>query len=148
MRVDADGWIGGRAVRRAAGVVAVDSGRGSKLGREAEDIAHRLLLESGYIPVARNVRTRYGEIDVIAKDGRTLVFVEVKARRLADHEDAFEAAADGITPRKQRRLRRLAQWYLLRKGESPDVPIRFDAVLVDVADSGFVRRAHLIRNAF
>jgi len=129
-------------------LAAVDAARRSQVGRDAEDFAHRLLLESGYVPIARNVRSRYGEIDVVARDGPTLVFVEVKARRLADHEDAFCQAAEGITPRKQRRLRRLAQWYLLRQGDSPDLPVRFDAVLVDVARSGFVRRAHLIRDAF
>ncbi len=87
-------------------------------GREAELAAHRYLLQHGYLPVARNVRTRYGEIDIVARDGTTLVFVEVKSQSGACSQTR---AAEAVGPRKQGGLRALA-WYL-RAGVRAQYPM-------------------------
>jgi len=97
-------------------------------GRAAEDLAARFLDARGLRVVARNFRTRRGEIDLVARDGATLVFVEVRFRRSASHG----GAAESITPAKQARLIAAAQVYLLRQRGDP--PCRFDAILLDALD--------------
>jgi putative endonuclease len=97
-------------------------------GAFAEEIVARRLAAAGWEIVERNARTRYGELDIVARDGRTLVFVEVKAGR---ENSAFgpERPVFGVDFRKQRRVRRLATAWM---GERRDAPyyaeIRFDAV--------------------
>ena len=95
------------------------------LGQSGEDAACHELRRRGYAILARRYRTRDGEIDIIARDGRTLVFVEVKARRAA----RFGSAADAVDGRKRRRLQRLAQEFLVRSRLSM-VPCRFDVVAI------------------
>ena len=135
-------------------ITAGQGGRYTGTGRRAEQAAHRLLLEQGYKPVARNVRGRLGEIDVVAKAGDTLVFVEVKSRSAAagtgigTGAGALAAAGEAISPHKQRRLRRLAAWYLAKQGWHPETSCRFDAVLVAMAADGEPSRVTLTRNAF
>jgi putative endonuclease len=80
----------------------------------------------GYAIVARRYRTACGEIDIVADDGPTLVFVEVKARATAE----FGTAAEAVTRRKQLRLVRMARDYLTRAG-IVDRPCRFDVVAID-----------------
>jgi putative endonuclease len=82
--------------------------RRPSLGRLGEDAAARYLVERGYRIVARNVRADRVELDLIARRGPLLVFVEVKTRRGTDHGRAAEA----VDPRKQRRLRHGAQAWL------------------------------------
>lgn len=95
-------------------------------GREGERIAEEHLASRGYRIVARNVRLgRGGEIDIIAKDGRTLVFVEVKARASRRFGGPL-AAVDG---RKRTRLRRLAEEWLATC--APNAYARFDVVTVE-----------------
>src|SRR5881397_1164362 len=80
------------------------------LGRTGEDLACRELERRGYAIVVRRYRRHAGELDIIARDGPTLVFIEVKAR-----EDlAFGAAAEAVTARKRRRIVRLALDYVMR----------------------------------
>jgi putative endonuclease len=98
-------------------------------GARAEAIAAAFLTARGLVVVARNFRTRRGEIDIIARDGATLVFVEVRLRRNTD----FGGAAASITAAKRSRLTAAAQAYLARLGHEP--PCRFDAVLLDRLDS-------------
>jgi len=93
-------------------------------GDAAEALAAAFLEERGLKIVARNYRCRFGEIDLIAKSGRTLVFVEVRART----SDAFGGAAGSITPAKRRRLLATARHYLARYGANPTC--RFDVVLL------------------
>ena len=81
--------------------------------------------------LARNFRCRSGEIDVVAKDGATLVFVEVKERRGESHGSAVEA----VTERKRARVVRAARIYAASKGLS-ESPIRFDVVAIDWGPSG------------
>src|SRR6185503_7075222 len=80
------------------------------LGKAGEDLAVRELERRGYAILARRYRTRHGEIDIVARDGDTTVFVEVKARATAE----FGTAAAAVTPLKQRRLASMALDYLVR----------------------------------
>ena len=98
------------------------------LGIVGEDLAARALEARGYAILERRYRTDRGEIDIVAEDGETLVFVEVKAR--ADHE--FGSAAECVTPAKQRQVARMASEYLACHRVA-DRPCRFDVVAIDFA---------------
>lgn len=128
------GGTGGRGGRRATG---------AWLGRQGEQAAERRLEEQGYRTVQRNYRCRLGEVDVIAYDGDTLCFVEVKARRTGAYGSGLEAV-DG---RKRGRLKRAAGWYLARFGATPP-PCRFDVVEVLLDPDGRPGQVRLVRNAF
>lgn len=93
------------------------------LGKIGEDLACRELERLGYAILARRYRTRLGEIDIVADDGGTLVFVEVKARA----DDRCGSPAEAVTWRKQRRLALMAADYLARN-RVPERPCRFDVV--------------------
>ena len=95
------------------------------LGKRGEDLACEELQRRGYVIVARRFRVRSGELDIVARDGATLVFVEVKAR--AGRE--FGSAAEAVTPLKRRRMARLANEYLVRQ-HLPECPCRFDVVSI------------------
>jgi len=116
-------------------------------GRAAEDAAHRELLLQGYRPIGRNVRSRWGEIDVIAFDGDVLVFVEVKARRCSG-DAALSSAGSAVTRDKQRRLRALAARFLAERGWPLDQKCRFDTVVVGVSQTDQAHQVRLIRDAF
>jgi putative endonuclease len=107
-------------------------------GRAAEALAAAFLMRRGLTIVERNFRCRFGEIDLIARDGDTVVFVEVRLRRRAD----FGGAAESITAGKQARLVKAAGFYLANQSRTPRC--RFDAVLV----SGPEGEIEWIRNAF
>jgi len=108
------------------------------LGARAEDTAAAELERLGYRIVARNVTAKGGELDVVALDGKTLCFVEVRARKNA----RFGGAEETVGALKQLRVRKAAAQFLAR-WRDPNVPCRFDVVLV--AADGDV---HLIKNAF
>jgi putative endonuclease len=95
-----------------------------------EDLACAELQRRGYAIVERRYRTRFGEIDIIAKDGPTTVFVEVKARMTQE----FGGAAAAMTRWKQRRIARMAVDYLARQNLH-DCPCRFDVVAIDFNES-------------
>ena len=100
-----------------------------RTGRAAEEIVASRLHAAHWEIVERNARTRYGELDIVALDGSTLVFLEVKAgRQGADFGP--ERPVHAIGPRKQRQVRRLATaWLAERRGTLPRYSqIRFDAV--------------------
>ena len=116
----------------------------TSLGRKGEAIALRVLKENGYRIVDRNVRARFGEIDVVARDGRTLCFIEVKARSGL----AFGWPEEGVTSQKQWRLGRLALWYLQSR-RLIDVPVRFDVLSILLSSEGNPpMRTRLIKGAF
>jgi putative endonuclease len=98
-------------------------------GAAAEDVAVRFLEARGLAILARNFRCRMGEIDVIARDGDTLVFVEVRLRR----RSRFGDAADSITAAKERKLVAAAEFYLARLARTPQC--RFDAILLEALDA-------------
>ncbi|MBL8696874.1 MAG: YraN family protein [Alphaproteobacteria bacterium] len=93
-------------------------------GRRAETAAAWLLRLKGFRILARDLRYRLGEIDLVARRGSLLVFVEVKAR--AD----FEVAAEALKPRQRQRIARAARAYLGPRPELQGLAQRFDAVLV------------------
>ena len=97
-------------------------------GREAEDRAARHLERQGLRVVARNFRVRGGEIDLICRDGKGLVFVEVRQRASARQG----GAAGSVTFVKQRRIVLAARHFLMRLGSEP--PCRFDVVLMQGPD--------------
>ncbi len=97
-------------------------------GAAAEALAADFLVARGLTIVERNFRCRTGEIDLIARERETLVFVEVRLRRSA----AFGGAAASITAAKRQRIARAARFYLARLGHEP--PCRFDAILLDALD--------------
>jgi putative endonuclease len=117
------------------------SGARIALGKSGEDLACRELERRGYAIVARRFRVRSGELDIVARDGGVLVFVEVKTRA----GRRFGSAAEAVTAAKQRRIALLAHEYLLRHRMS-DCPCRFDVVSVHV-DAG-TPAVEIIRNAF
>jgi putative endonuclease len=96
------------------------------MGKSGEDLAAQELTRRGYAILARRYRTRHGEIDIVARDGETTVFVEVKARATAE----FGTAAAAVTERKQRQLASMAAAYLSRC-RLFGAPCRFDVVAVD-----------------
>jgi putative endonuclease len=96
------------------------------LGIAGENLACEELRRRGYAILDRRYRTRFGEIDIVARDGATIVMVEVKARVTAD----FGGAAAAITGWKQRRLADMARDYLAKRNLQ-DCPCRFDVVAID-----------------
>jgi putative endonuclease len=102
-----------------------DRAEAAAAGARAEALAAEFLRGKGLAVVARNVRSRFGEIDLVCRDGATLVFVEVRFRRSA----AFGGAAESITAAKRARLAAACESYL---ATLPSMPAcRVDAVLVD-----------------
>lgn len=99
-----------------------------RTGRQAEELVARGLAAAGWEIVERNARTRHGELDIVALDGRALVFVEVKAGRTGA---AFgpERPILAVDARKQRRVRKLATAWMAERRTLPRyAEIRFDAV--------------------
>jgi putative endonuclease len=107
-------------------------------GDAAETIAASFLERRGLSIIARNWRCRGGEIDLVARDGATLVFVDVRMRR----SEAFGGARASITSAKQRRILRAARLYLAGQREQP---CRCDVVLLDGVDGGVI---DWLRDAF
>ncbi len=107
-----------------------------RLGQAAEDLVAERLAGAAWELVERNARTRHGELDIVALDGGTLVFVEVKAGRAGS---AFgpERPVLGVGPRKQLRIRRLAAAWMRERRDLPRyAEIRFDAVGVTYDRAG------------
>lgn len=96
------------------------------LGRKGEDLAHRYLRSCGYTVIARNYRPgEDAEIDIVARDGDVLVFVEVKSRQSAE----FSSPERAIGPEKKRHILRAARTFVTRSGDSWN-NVRFDTVSV------------------
>jgi len=114
------------------------TGSAQQTGAAAEALAARFLEREGLTIVERNFRCRAGEIDLIARDGPTIVFVEVRLRG----SEAFGGARASVDRAKQRRILQAARHYLAGRG---DEPCRCDVVLLDRLDD---RRVEWIRNAF
>lgn len=111
------------------------------VGKAGEDAAVRYLCQHGYRILERNYRCRFGEIDLVARDGGTLAFVEVKTRR----SRTYGPAAAAVTLRKQRHLIKASQAYLVHRKKAGE-PCRFDVVTVDMgAEQPHIE---LIKNAF
>lgn len=113
-----------------------------QLGEKGEALAARFLTQSGYRVVDRNYRTKRGEIDLIAYDGNTLVFIEVKSRR----GNRFGAPHWSVDQKKQVRLWRSAEQYLL-KNRLGHLSCRFDLVCIQ-SSAGGLPAIELLKNAF
>jgi putative endonuclease len=116
------------------------------LGRLGEDLAHEHLERLGFRILARNFRTRFGELDLIACDDATIVFVEVKARRLGA---SAGSALEAVPPRKQRQVRGMAAAWLAENDDRPRVcDLRFDVIGVTVDHGGRLIRLDHLEAAF
>ncbi len=124
-------WFG-KARRRYRGLRGV--------GQKWEDLAAGHLEQAGYRILRRNYRTKAGEIDFVAQDGKTLCFIEVKGRGTL----AFGVPAEAVTAEKQRRIWNAAQVYLQKERVRPIC--RFDVVAIDA--SGGPARVEVLRGAF
>ena len=110
-------------------------------GRDAESRAADFLMKKGYKIIRRNYQIRGGEIDLIAKDGDWLVFIEVKMRS----SDAFGTGAEAVTKKKQQAIVRTACRYIY-ENNCAESPMRFDVLELTVREGRFYAR-HII-NAF
>jgi putative endonuclease len=98
------------------------------LGQAGEDLAADVLKQHAYRILTRNYRTPYGEIDLIARQGDTLVFIEVKLRR----SEVFGPPQAAVNTAKQRHLKLAAQYYLNQQ-HAEDIKVRFDVVAITLA---------------
>ncbi|HEV7807277.1 MAG TPA: YraN family protein [Solirubrobacteraceae bacterium] len=116
------------------------------LGRLGEDLALEHLERLGYRLVDRNYRTRFGELDLIVSDDATIVFVEVKARRVGA---SAGSAVEAVPPRKQRQVRGMAAAWLVESTDRPrSRDLRFDVVAVTVDAAGALLRLDHLEAAF
>ncbi len=99
-----------------------------RCGRDGEARAADFLAARGLTILARNVRAPAGEIDLVALDGETLVFCEIRTRRSRAQGGALES----VTPAKQRQVVRVAEWFLATRPALQTRPVRFDVVAIDV----------------
>lgn len=111
-------------------------------GKIGEDIAAKFLTRKGYRILERNWRIRSGEIDIVAKDKDTIVFVEVKSRSSTEYGTGEEA----ITPHKKEKIINAAKACLQYKGE--DQPCRFDVISILFEKNGKVKEINHIEDAF
>lgn len=108
------------------------------VGGNAEEEAVHFLKEKGYNIICRNFQCKIGEIDIVAKDNDVLCFLEVKYRK----NDAYGDPAQAVDYRKQNKLIKCAQIYMLRNNINPDTECRFDVILIRS------NKIELIKNAF
>lgn len=115
----------------------------SLLGRRAEELAAAELKRRGCEVIETNYRCRYGEIDIIAQNGRTIIFVEVRSRRST--EPAYPS--ESVTRKKQSKLILTAQHYLSAKNYPSDQDCRFDVIAVNF-EQGKPVAVEVIEDAF
>ncbi len=115
--------------------------RKQKIGKKGESIAVRYLKKQGYRIVEQNYRSKVGEIDIIAREKKSLVFVEVKTRS----SRSFGSPKWAITPKKQKAISMAALYYLKMTNQN-DINARFD--VVSILLQGEDTHIELVRNAF
>ena len=111
-------------------------------GIRGEALAVTYLKKKGYKIIERNYRCQWGEIDLIARDGKTLIFVEIKSRSSSD----FGLPQDAVDRFKQEKLIQAAKAYLAEHHVQENIPARFDVVAVRLTPSG--PEMELIKDAF
>ena len=111
------------------------------MGKEGERFAVSFLKKNGYRILASNYRTALGEIDIIAKDGNQIVFIEVKTRK----GNTCIAPEESVNWQKQQKIKRLALLYL-KNNKLYDIPVRFDVIGLRVKEGHYV--VEHIKNAF
>ncbi|MBF0571389.1 MAG: YraN family protein [Candidatus Omnitrophica bacterium] len=113
------------------------------LGKHGENLAREYLKTQGYKILDENFRNKMGEIDLIAQDGKTICFVEVKTRQSLEQGQPYEA----VNSWKIRKLSQMAAFYLKYKFHSLEIPSRFDVISVLQLNEGEPDIKH-IKNAF
>lgn len=113
------------------------------IGRDGEEIAAEYLTNSGYRIVEKNYKNRFGEIDVIAKEGSTVVFVEVKTRKTS----FYGAPSSAVDFKKQLRIGKVAVAYLTEKRLTHH-PVRFDVVSICDGEIEVIRNAFELREDY
>ena len=108
-------------------------------GSEKEELAAAYLSGAGYLILEKNFRNRFGEIDIVAMEGRYLVFVEVKYRR----DNRMGYPEEAVDRKKQRIICRVAEYYLIKNRKASDTPCRFDVVSIDGNEIRLYRNAFL-----
>ena len=114
-----------------------------QLGNLAERMAEQIMCNAGLSCLARNYRCRQGELDLVMRDGDTVVFVEVRYRQ----QSHWGSAAESVNRAKQHRLIHTAQHYLLNTPRLANQPCRFDVIAAE-GDPSNQKSYHLIREAF
>lgn len=117
--------------------------RRQAVGRRGEEAARAFLRRRGVRILAENFVCAAGEIDLVGRDGDTLVFIEVKART----SNAYGPPHLAVHLRKQRQIVRAAQWYLAER-RMPEVPCRFDVLAVTFPEESETPRVDWVRDAF
>ncbi|MFC5532429.1 YraN family protein [Cohnella yongneupensis] len=120
-------------------------GNRAATGRIGEEAAADYLAEKGYRVLERNWRCRIGEIDLVADDNGTLVFVEVRSRT---NPTRFGTAIEAITERKRRQVREVAAYYLAQRKHFATPSVRCDVVAVTLRHDGTVAELKHIPGAF
>ncbi len=123
------------------------TGTRKSLGKLGEELACDYLSSAGWSIIARNWRTRRGEIDIVARDDDWLVFVEVRARRAASSggDPYLGRPDDSVTPRKQLQLVQMAEAYLFAMPWTG--PWRIDVLALEIGEDGAVTRLGHYRDA-
>ena len=112
------------------------------LGKHGEDVAAQFLTHLGYSIIERNFRIRYGEIDIIAKDGGILVFVEVKTRI----GRAYGLPEEAVTARKIHEIIKTSEFYCMKYPEHKGLQ-RIDVIAIEEGPNGEIERIEHIKNA-
>lgn len=110
-------------------------------GRLGEQIALKILRKKGYKILQRNFRSRFGEIDIVAQDGNTLVFIEVKTR----WSKRFGTPEEAVTPWKLRAIAKTGDYYKATHPKTPDL-MRIDVVALEIEEDKPIK-ARIIKNA-
>lgn len=111
-------------------------------GKTAENLACDYLQQQGLILLARNFRSRYGEIDLILREGNTIVFTEVRARKKNNLVDSLQS----VNASKQKKLIKTALYYLQTNSKLMDYPARFDVIAI--TNSHAESQINWIKDAF
>jgi putative endonuclease len=111
------------------------------LGSKGESLAVQFLKTKGYKIISKNYKTSIGEIDIIAQDGETVVFIEVKTRA----NDSFGYPFEAVHSRKRQKLRNVALLYLKKQGK--EIPVRFDVLSIIYTENSIMEIEH-IQDAF
>lgn len=112
------------------------------LGKRGEDLAASYLLEQGYKILTRNFRCPLGEIDIIARDRRSLIFIEVRSNSSV----CYGLPQESVSARKRIKLRQVAAFYL--QSQRVGLPLRFDVIGIVFDSDGRAKRFEHIENAF
>jgi putative endonuclease len=112
------------------------------VGNRGEELAAAFLVRNGFELIERNFRCKGGEVDIVAKDGKTLVFVEVKSRKTL----TYGVPQLAVTPFKQRQISKAALTWLA-KNHKHDSPARFDVIAI-LLNGDYQHQIEHIRNAF